>query len=75
MKTFPHGCACVRPSFILAVMFCAAHVAKAQDPIVIAPEHYKVLRKTEGVRILEYRDTSGHKVPRHIVIDSPTQSV
>jgi len=50
---------------IVAAMLCLTQAARAQDPAKVDPDHYKVLKETDTVRILEYRDTPGHKVPRH----------
>ena len=53
-------------TFVLAAaMLCLTQTARAQDPAKVDPDHYKVLKETDTVRILEYRDTPGHKVPRH----------
>ena len=43
----------------------AAETAKAQDPVKVDPEHYKVLFEDEDVRVLRYDDTPGHFVPKH----------
>jgi hypothetical protein len=51
--------------FVLMVMLGAAQIARAQDPAKVDPTHYKVLLENNAVRILEYRDTPGHKVPKH----------
>jgi hypothetical protein len=50
---------------IIAMTLCVAQLAKAQDPVKVDPQHYKVLKETDTVRVLEYRDTAPHKVPRH----------
>jgi hypothetical protein len=39
--------------------------AKAQDPVQVDPEHYKVLFENNYVRVLQYDDTPGHFVPKH----------
>ena len=49
---------------ILALSF-AAKTAKAQDPVKVDPEHYKVLFEDDDVRVLRYDDTPGHFVPKH----------
>jgi len=51
--------------FIVAMMLCAMQSTKAQDPVKVDPQHYTVLKETDTVRILEYKDTAPHKVPRH----------
>lgn len=50
---------------LIAAMLCLTQTIRAQDPAKVDPAHYKVLKETNSVRILEYRDTPGHKVPRH----------
>jgi hypothetical protein len=50
---------------IIATMLCAAQFTAAQDPVKVDPQHYTVLKETNTVRILEYKDTAPHKVPRH----------
>ena len=63
MNNFRHT---ILKAFILiAAMLCLTHTIRAQDPAKVVPDHYKVLKETNSVRILEYRDTPGHKVPRH----------
>jgi hypothetical protein len=51
--------------FISLTMLCTAPSARAQDPVKVDPGHYKVLQETATVRILEFRDTPGHVVPKH----------
>jgi hypothetical protein len=53
------------PAFVIAVIFCAVQSMRAQDPVKVDPGHYKVLQETATVRILEFRDTPGHVVPKH----------
>ena len=54
------------PAFLISVaILCATHSARAQDPVKVDPGHYKVLQETPTVRILEFRDTPGHIVPKH----------
>lgn len=48
----------------LAMSF-AAETAKAQDPVTVDPEHYKVLYEDSDVRVLRYDDAPGHFVPKH----------
>jgi quercetin dioxygenase-like cupin family protein len=47
------------------MMICLAPIANAQDPVKVDPDHYKVLYENKDVRILEYNDLPGHKVPKH----------
>ena len=54
------------PALVISVtMLCALQSARAQDPVIVDPGHYKVLQETATVRILEFRDTPGHVVPKH----------
>lgn len=56
----------ILPAFVTFVtMFCAVQSMRAQDPVIVDPGHYKVLQETATVRILEFRDTPGHVVPKH----------
>jgi quercetin dioxygenase-like cupin family protein len=43
----------------------AAGTAMAQDPVKVAPKHFKVLFENDRVRVLDFRSTSGQKVPMH----------
>jgi quercetin dioxygenase-like cupin family protein len=53
-------------AFVLfAAMVCLTQTTRAQDPVKVDPEHYKVIEENDAVRILEFRDTPGHKVPKH----------
>lgn len=38
---------------------------RAQDPVKVDPEHYKILFEDDDVRVLRYDDTPGHFVPKH----------
>jgi len=51
--------------FISLAILSTAHSARAQDPVKVDPGHYTVLQETPTVRILEFRDTPGHVVPKH----------
>jgi quercetin dioxygenase-like cupin family protein len=55
----------LRAFVLLAAMLCLTQTTRAQDPVKVDPEHYKLLKETNTVRILEYKDAPGHKVPRH----------
>ena len=61
-------------SVLVAVFsFIAAPFALAQDPVDVAPEHYKVLFENERVRVLETRYGPGessdfHNHPDNLVI-------
>lgn len=53
-------------AFVLfAAILCLAQTTKAQDPVKVDPEHYKVLMENDTVRILEFKDEPGHKVAKH----------
>jgi beta-alanine degradation protein BauB len=53
-------------AFVLfAAMVRLTQTTRAQDPVKVDPEHYKLLKETNTVRILEYKDAPGHKVPKH----------
>jgi beta-alanine degradation protein BauB len=43
----------------------AAQAAKADDPMTVDPDHYKVLLDNERVRVLEFRGAPGNKTPMH----------
>jgi beta-alanine degradation protein BauB len=63
MRNYPHV---IAPALLVfATIISAAHTTKAQDPVKVDPDHYKVLYKSRTVRILEYHDSPGHKVPKH----------
>jgi hypothetical protein len=50
--------------FVITAMLATPQITRAQDPVKVDPA-YKVLFENKTVRILEYRDTPGHKVPKH----------
>ena len=53
-------------AFVLfAAMLCIAQTTRAQDPVKVDPEHYKTIMENDTVRILEFKDEPGHKVPKH----------
>jgi hypothetical protein len=63
MKTLLHM---IFTIFCLSVtMICLTTITQAQDPVKVDPDHYKVLYENSNVRILEYNDSPGHKVPKH----------
>ena len=63
MRNHPHA---IAPALLVfATIISAAHTTKAQDPVKVDPDHYKVLYQGRTVRILEYHDSPGHKVPKH----------
>lgn len=50
---------------LFAAMVCLTQTTRAQDPVKVDPEHYKVIEENDAVRILEFKDSPGHKVPKH----------
>jgi beta-alanine degradation protein BauB len=63
MRNYLHA---IAPAFLVfATIISAAHTTRAQDPVKVDPDHYKVLYESRTVRILEYHDSPGHKVPKH----------
>jgi quercetin dioxygenase-like cupin family protein len=38
---------------------------RAQDPVKVAPTHFKVLLENESVRVLDFHSKSGDKIPMH----------
>ena len=48
-----------------SISILAVIVAKAQDPVQVDPQHYKVLLDNEYVRILDVRHKPGEKAPMH----------
>ena len=63
MRNYPHVIALAL--LVFATIISAAHTTRAQDPVKVDPDHYKVLFESRTVRILEYHDSPGHKVPKH----------
>lgn len=63
MIGFPNS---ILKAFVLfAAIVCLTQTTQAQDPVKVDPEHYKVIMENDTVRILEFRDEPGHKVPKH----------
>lgn len=50
---------------LVAALLCLAQTIRAQDPVKVDPKHYKVVMENDSVRILEFKDAPGHKVPKH----------
>ncbi|HWN10836.1 MAG TPA: hypothetical protein VNO50_16470 [Pyrinomonadaceae bacterium] len=50
---------------LVAALFCLTQTTRAQDPVKVDPRHYKVIMENDSVRILEFKDAPGHKVPKH----------
>ncbi|MBC8031687.1 MAG: cytoplasmic protein [Pyrinomonadaceae bacterium] len=63
MKKLSHS---ILQAFVLvAALICLTQTARAQDPVKVDPRHYKVIMENDSVRILEFKDAPGHKVPKH----------
>jgi quercetin dioxygenase-like cupin family protein len=43
----------------------AAGTAAAQDPVKVAPKHFKVLLENDKVRVLDFHSSTGTKIPMH----------
>src|SRR5262249_43946944 len=52
----------VASSLALVLVF-AAGTLKAQDPVKVSPEHFKVLLDNERVRVLDFHSKGGDKIP------------
>jgi len=56
---------------ILGVLFVAlalcltAATARAQDAVKVAPNNFKVLLENDQVRVLEFHNKAGEKIPMH----------
>jgi quercetin dioxygenase-like cupin family protein len=51
--------------FATIVLLFATGTARAQDPVKVAPEHFKVLLDNDQVRVLEFHGKPGDKIPMH----------
>jgi quercetin dioxygenase-like cupin family protein len=49
----------------VAFLLCVAGTARAQDPVKVAPQHFKVLLENEQVRVLDFHGKAGDKIPMH----------
>jgi beta-alanine degradation protein BauB len=54
----------VASSLALVLLF-AARTARAQDPVKVSPDHFKVLLENERVRVLDFHSSAGVKIPMH----------
>ena len=54
-------------------------MAFPQDPVKVDPQHFHVLFENSHIRVLEYHDKPGHRVPMHShpvymsYLDGPTK--
>jgi quercetin dioxygenase-like cupin family protein len=46
-------------------LICAAVPLRSQDPVKVAPNHFKVLLENERVRLLDFHSKAGEKIPMH----------
>ncbi|HKV28427.1 MAG TPA: hypothetical protein VJN90_09180 [Candidatus Acidoferrales bacterium] len=53
------------PLFVAVALSLAATQARAQDPVKVAPTHFKVLLENDHVRVLDFRCKAGDKIPMH----------
>src|SRR5713226_3181761 len=51
--------------FAALVLVFAAATARAQDPVKVAPDHYKVLLENDHARVLDAHLKPGEKSPMH----------
>ena len=54
----------VASSLALVLLFAAGTV-RAQDPVKVAPDHFKVLLENAQVRVLGFHASAGTKIPLH----------
>ena len=47
------------------VLICSAGPLRAQDPVKVAPNHFKVLLENERVRVLDFHAKQGEKIGMH----------
>jgi quercetin dioxygenase-like cupin family protein len=51
--------------FLASGLCFAAATARAQDPVKVAPNNFKVLLENDQVRVLDFRSKGGEKIPMH----------
>jgi len=49
----------------LALCCVGVATARAQDPVQVAPNHFKVLLENDQVRVLDFQAQGGEKIPMH----------
>src|SRR5689334_15814444 len=52
-------------SFTICGLILAVSVARAQDPVKVAPDHYKVVIDNDQIRVLRHTGSAGAKDPLH----------
>ncbi|HUL71065.1 MAG TPA: hypothetical protein VLT17_12620, partial [Gemmatimonadales bacterium] len=50
---------------LAVALFCGAGIARAQDPVKVAPKNFKVLLENDRVRVLDFTASAGEKIPMH----------
>src|SRR5713226_8949051 len=51
--------------FVTMALCLTAATGRAQDPVKVAPENFKVLLENDQVRVLEFRGKPGDKIGMH----------
>src|SRR5512141_2482986 len=54
-----------RVAFAICILFLATSIARAQDPVKVSPEHYKVEIDNDQVRVLRHTGGANAKDPMH----------
>ena len=54
-----------RALIAMGILLLAANIARAQDPVTVSPEHYKVEIDNNQVRVLRHTGGAGAKDPMH----------
>ena len=49
----------------LALCCVGVAMARAQDPVQVAPSNFKVLLENDQVRVLDFHSKGGEKIPMH----------
>src|SRR2546430_12130653 len=49
----------------LALCCVGVATARAQDPVQVAPKNFKVLLENDQVRVLDFHNKGGEKIPMH----------
>src|SRR5947208_14181865 len=49
----------------LALCCLGVTTARAQDPVQVAPNNFKVLLENDDVRVLDFHSKGGEKIPMH----------
>jgi quercetin dioxygenase-like cupin family protein len=66
MRRSPGSTHRVMGGVVLTVgLICVAGPARAQDPVKVAPNNFKVLLDNDRVRVLDFHANAGDKIPMH----------